>query len=145
MGRSSHRSHGRVTSLLTLLAVVASSGCHLGAPAERHPLASQPAGARMRVAVAEETVTGELIEVRSDTLLLLREGDRILVAVPVARIEAGRVERGGPRGGVFRGSPSSGQLERWRPLSRYPQGVSATLMKELLDAYGQDEVETAGS
>lgn len=141
----SPRPQAPVGWLLALLALVASSGCHLGAPAERHPLASQPAGARMRVAVAEETLTGELIEVRPDTLLLLREGDRTLVAVPVARIEAGRVERGGPRGGVFRGTPSSRQLERWRPLSRYPQGVSATLMKELLDAYGQEEVETAGS
>jgi len=139
------RTRAPVGSIVALLAVVASSGCHLGAPAERHPLASQPAGARMRVVVAEETVTGELIEVRPDTLLLLREEDRSLVAVPVARIEEGRVERGGPRGGIFRGTPSSGQLERWQPLSRYPQGVSATLMKQLLDAYDQEKVETAGS
>lgn len=139
------RTPALVASSLAVLAAAVTAGCHLGAPARELPVARQPDGVRMRVAVADGRVTGELIEVRSDTLLLLREGDRKLVAVPVARIDGVRIEGGGPRGGVFRGTPSSGQLERWRPLSRYPQGVSETLLKTLLDAYGQEDVETPGS
>ena len=136
-----HRKLALVTALLTNLAIFVSVGCHLGSPARDLPLARRPAGAPMTVAVANERVAGELIEVRSDALLLLRDSDRKLVAVSVARINGGMIESGGPRGGVFRGVPSSRQLDRWRPLSRYPQGVSTTLLKRLLDAHGQEEVE----
>ena len=87
-----------------------------------------------------ERIDAELLAVRPDALLL--RASRI-VLVSYSSIEDVTVE-GLKRLNFGDGQPppSEKQREELRLLSRYPQGVSDDLLRRLLDAYDQDELQT---
>jgi hypothetical protein len=80
---------------------------------------------------------GELIAVQ-DTALLIREGS-VIELVPLARIGGGAATASGSRA-TFSRKPTRATRERLRLLSRYPNGVTPELLRQLLDAYGQAEL-----
>ncbi len=76
--------------------------------------------------------SGELLEVRDSTLLVLR--DARVTEVPISAIRAARF----PQNIVIdRGRISDGDREKLRLLSRYPGGLPAESVGQLLAAYGQ--------
>jgi hypothetical protein len=84
-------------------------------------------------------VTGELLAVQ-DSGLLVHDPVRILFVANRAVKSGTLLARGA--GASFSGKPVGGTRERLRLLSRYPGGVSAGLLSNLLAAYGRDSVET---
>lgn len=128
------------------------AGCAMGARLETFSLAHGPGGATAEVSTRTEVVHAELLEVRPDAMLLLthsrrREGvdraERRLALAAYAVLQEARFAQ--VRETVARGSvPDAAQRERLRLVSRFPQGVSADLMRRLLDDCGQAEPDTLG-
>ena len=106
------------------------SGCiGIGRSAESYPPARSAAGIEVTLETRVRTITGELLELREDAYLV-RE-DSAIVLVPRAMV----------RGGRMQGSPlRSGK--RLRLMSRFPNGLTPELLRAVLDAYDQPEVET---
>jgi hypothetical protein len=143
--------HGRGDAIALAVALPAIlTGCAMGAKLEKFPLAHGPRGATAVVSTSTEVVSGELLEVRPDAMLLLTHSRRqgrtdqaerrlVLVGYSVPR-EARFAELHETLSRGF--APDAAQRERLRLVSRFPQGVSADLLKLLLDDCGQDGPET---
>jgi hypothetical protein len=127
-----------------LALVIVCAGCAVGARLAKFPLAHGPEGATAEITVGTKAVQGELLEVRPDGMLLLTGmapvGRRLLVVgydVP-RKADFPVVGETLPRGSA----PGAAQRERLRLVSRFPQGVSADLLKRLLQDCGQAEPDT---
>ncbi len=150
-----------------LAAVLAAwvSGCSLGmSPADFEP-AHSPDGVYVAITSTDGEFLGELLAVSDETLLVLgrptddlardfkRNRDFLrfsegriarprLLEFPFSSIERVRVrQRPDIRPSGLRRSDRRQALRR---LSRYPQGVSETLLSRLLEAYGLESVERMG-
>jgi hypothetical protein len=142
------------STLPTCLAVVAMlSACHTGPQIEEMDAPWTPAGATVRVEVSQagertkQKYVGELLEVRDDGLVIglpseTKPGPTI-VFVPweiVYRITA--TELPGKKSVAWPGDKRRGQtIEKFRIISRYPQGLSADLMDRLLANSGQTAMD----
>jgi hypothetical protein len=127
--------------------VIVCAGCAVGAKLEKFSLAHGPEGATAEISTGTQVVQGELLEVRPDGMLLLTplrpagHSERRLVVVGYDVPREARFP--GVRETLPRGSaPGAAQRERLRLVSRFPQGVSADLLKRLLQDCGQDEPAT---
>lgn len=93
---------------------------------------------------------GELIEVSEHGLLLLvvsktRDVKPRLIRFPLGTLRYGRCEAVGRIELTSRSAESdAAALQRLALLSRYPQGLSDPLLKNLLRAYGQPQLLVAG-
>ncbi len=113
-------------------------GCAVGTTSANYQPARGPAGAAVTIAAQGGTIVlGELLAVESQTLLV-RE-DRRLVRVAFDRIESLRAPKINLKGSGL----APADERRLRLISRYPQGVSPELERQLLAAYGQDAVLNA--
>ena len=132
----------RTTALLTLLALGCfANGCSFGMTARKYSPAQGPKGIMMHVSTGQKQLTGELIEVRADGILLAGEKLRLLPYTAILSAEAN--EKDSPyiisKGTV----PNRDVQEHLRLLSRFPQGLTPELIQRLLDAYGQTELAGA--
>jgi len=132
----------RTTALLTLLALGCfANGCSFGMTARKYSPAQGPKGIMMHVSTGQKQLTGELIEVRADGILLADEKLRLLPYTAILSAEAN--EKDSPyiisKGTV----PNRDVQEHLRLLSRFPQGLTPELIQRLLDAYGQTELAGA--
>ena len=119
--------------------VFAGTGCMFGPSVRSYPPARDPSGMSVRVETRLERLEGELLAAEPERLVLVVGGK--VTVVPVARVRALRPAKAVP-GLPTRGRPSAASLDRLRPVSRYPQGISPALMGQLLAAYGQSEPRT---
>jgi hypothetical protein len=150
---------------LYLLLCLAISGCHMGPQIENLEYARRPEGIttsiELRNGIDErKRVEGELLEVRKEGLLLnAREtGEasvvkRHVVFVPYTaminvRLEKVKLDVLDNKHTWNESAASTSSLEHDREtlrlLSRFPQGLSRPLLKELLAAEGQTTVDVIG-
>lgn len=127
--------------LLFVAALAAGCVTRIGKGPEAFPVANSPAGVATTVVLRRGgTVTGELLEVR-DTALVLRVDNK------VALIPNTSIANAGFQGGDFRGNdlrihyvtPAEFRNSNLRLLSRYPSGISPSVMAALLSASGMSE------
>jgi hypothetical protein len=122
---------------LMLIAALAASGCvrTIGNSGDGLSVAYNPEGVATTVLLrTESAITGELLEVR-DNALVLRRGTEVLL-VPTASIAHVEVQRGDRRTRTV--TPDRFQRDL-RLLSRYPSGISPSVMAALLSASGKAE------
>lgn len=95
----------------------------------------------MHVETTQRKLSGELIEVRGAGIVLL--ADQKLRLVPYTEILSSQVDQTPSRYSISqRTVPKPDVQTQLRLLSRFPQGLTPELMRQLLDANGQ--VELAG-
>lgn len=131
------------TKLATLSLAAALAGCQFGfgpTPATFEP-AREPAGINAQLLLDDRRVHGELLEVREDELLLLLTAAPSRVArVPIEGIRLGQFHQ--VRDRIVRGAFASPEdRERVRRLSRFPAGLPAERLAELLRVHGQEAPE----
>jgi len=134
----------RLLRYAMLSAVLA--GCHFGNSAEKFAPAINPSGIWLSVDTAKggTPVYGELLAIDSSGLRVLT--DTLLTPVHLLEISYARIRwtRFHQVDFTFRQStpPTSAQLARVRPLTRFPQGISDVMVRRLLAAYNIPAVET---
>jgi hypothetical protein len=151
------------TGTLSVLGSVAALGAggggasvEAGTTLEKFPLARSGQGIMIRINSDSLSVTGELIEVRHDgiivsgsVLLGTMSGRRQIVELdqkmrwfPYDRVLASDFEKIPRLRNAIkkRRTPSSEVRAQLKLLSRFPQGLSPTLLQELLRAHGQAEL-----
>jgi hypothetical protein len=130
----------RLTGLLTLVILAClSNGCRLGMTASKYRPAQGPRGANMHVKTAQGRLSGELIEVRDTGIVLL--ADQKLRLLPYTAILSSEVDQTPSRYSISKRTvPKPDVQAQLRLLSRFPQGLTAELMRQLLDANGQAEL-----
>lgn len=120
-------------------------GCHMGPRLGRYPVAVRPEGVTVAASARHGRIQGELLEVRDAGLVLLitpAGGRARVVLLPYAAIREARLQDMDKKDTLRDGQPPAArQSERFRSVSRFPQGLSEALLRQLLDAYGQAELE----
>jgi hypothetical protein len=134
------------------LAVLTLSACHVGPQIKDLQLANNPEGATVEVQVLPAggrdklKFEGELLEIRDDGIVFsgTSADDAADEVIFVAWSRATRVratEFGGYRAEIGRSLEWSPETkERFRLISRFPQGISPEIMDSLLAAHRQEEL-----
>ena len=134
------------------LVSVALSACHVGPQIKDLDLANNPEGATVEVQVLpadgqdKQKFEGELLEIRDDGIVFSGassdDADDELIFVAwnrAARVRA--TEFGGYRAKIGRSLEWRAETkERFRLISRFPQGISPEIMDGLLAAHRQQEL-----
>ena len=130
----------RRTGLLIVLTLgCLTSSCSFGMTARKYRPAQDPKGVIMRLDTAQGKLVGELIEVRDSGIIVLT--DQKLSLLPYTAILSSEVDQTESRFSISnRMIPKPEVQTRLRLLSRFPQGLTPELMRQLLDAYGQKEL-----
>lgn len=123
--------------LALLAAACLAGGCKYGMTADKFVPTHTPDGVAVHLVVGTVPLTGELIEVRDDALVI-RTG-KILRLVPYAIVTSARADQTNVTISGGR-APSRQNQERLRLLSRFPQGLGPDLLDRLLRAYGQAQL-----
>jgi len=133
----------RVTALLMFLTLACfSNGCSFGMTAIKYRPAQEPKGVNMRIDTAQGQLSGELIEVRDVGIVVLV--DQKLRLLPYTAILSSKIDQTESRYAISqRTVPKPEVKEQLRLLSRFPQGLTPELMKQLLGEYGQTELAGA--
>jgi hypothetical protein len=133
----------RVTGLPTLVILAClSAGCSLGMTARKYRPAQSPKGVMVRVDTSQGQFSGELIEVRDAGIVVL--ADQKLRLLPYTAILSSEVDQTASRYSISKRTvPKPDVQAHLRLLSRFPQGLTPELMRQLLDAYGQTELAGA--
>ncbi len=123
------------------------AGC-VGLKVDAFPPARRPEGVGINGSTTRQgSFTGELLEVRDAGLLLLlvppaTATTKRLVLLPYGAIHEARCDRLGTHYELRDGQPpTAATRERLQRVSRFPQGLSDPVLRTLLDAYGQPEIE----
>ena len=146
--------HGVALAFGFLLAILLIAGCHVGPQVDQSDIGRKPHGASVIVQLKAKPMAkkaehqGELLEVRDDGLVLLREegvsGMPRVVLIPWGSVY--RASASDLPGIAVRTSQGAAQretsTEALRNVSRFPQGLSPTLAERLLAHYGQSKIET---
>jgi hypothetical protein len=134
------------------LAAVSLSACHVGPQIKDLDLANNPEGATVEVEVSlaggqdKLKFEGELLEIRDDGIVFsgasAKDAEDVLIFVAwnsAARVRA--TEFGGYRAEVGRSLEwSADTKERFRLISRFPQGITPEIMDGLLAAHRQEQL-----
>jgi len=127
-------------SPIALVVALALAGCHWGPRLENFAPAREVRGADVSLTTRDGISRGELLAVSDSGLLVLL--DLKVSFVPASFVEHGKVVDLGADY-HFDGAPHfpSTSVNRLRPVSRFPQGVDASLLRRLLQLHGQTSVE----
>jgi hypothetical protein len=118
-------------------AALVAAACSYGVTAARFAPAMGPTGLSTTITTSSgEAIKGELLEVRETGLLVGTE--KSIVYVPYSATRSARFQHIGLTLGGGR-APSEPQRDALRLLSRFPQGLSPPLLRQLLEARGQSE------
>jgi len=135
--------------LMFITWLVAAAGCAFGATATTFRPAEGPAGVEAHVTTSAAAFSGELVEVRSDALVLLSRArapasggtlapELVLLLIPFTTVRSSRFEQMGTTVTLSDGrAPSERVRDRLRLVSRFPHGLSDPVMSQLLAKYGQ--------
>ena len=122
----------RLNAALVALALVTTGACTTGPAAKEFRVLREARGAEIMVQGPTAQLKGELLEVREEHLLIW-DGCRLLLA-PFARIRDSGFVTVEPK--WIAGVPSDAEREELRLLSRYPAGIPAAALSELLKCSG---------
>lgn len=128
----------RPSLYLLFAAALAAAGCvkKFGKGAEDFPVANAPGGVPTTITLRSGgMVSGELLEVRDTALVLSRQTEVLLV--PNSAISEAQYQGGDLRAHSL--TPDRFLRADLRLLSRYPSGISPTVMSALLSASGKPE------
>lgn len=156
----------RLLRIIPLLCGLVVSGCHFGVQIQDFKPAHRPQGVTIELGlypdlVAGNTMTGELLEVREEGLLLNvaanpkgagNERRVVMVTYPAiknddieqlgrSKIAAKRLKATSPNANEAAIKRDEQAREFLRLISRFPQGLSSELLADLLSAQGQESVE----
>jgi hypothetical protein len=135
---------------------VSLSACHVGPQIKDLDMAKNPEGATVEVQVSplegrsKLKFEGELLEIRDDGIIFsgadgIASTDEVIFVAwsRASRVKA--IEFGGYSAEVGRSLEWSPETkERFRLISRFPQGISSEIMDGLLAAHRQDELRRFG-
>ena len=141
-----------VTKVCLSLAAVSLCACHVGPQIKDLDLANNPEGATVEVEVSltdgqdKLKFEGELLEIRDDGIVFsgasAEDAEDLLIFVAwksAVRVRA--TEFGGYRAEVGRSLEwSADTKERFRLISRFPQGITPEIMDGLLAAHRQEQL-----
>lgn len=139
-------------ALLVLVVASCAAACGYGMTADKLRLTSSERGVNTQVRTADTEFRGELIEVRSDGLLILASSSgldpqtqkRLLRIVPFTAIVSSTFEQLGGSYQITDGRPPQPAAhERLRLVSRFPHGLAPELLQKLLESNGQTELAGA--
>lgn len=125
----------RVARATLALVLLVAGGCRTGVSAKEFRPVREARGVGVMVGGPTAELKGELLEVREHGLLIW-DGCRLLLA-PFERIQDSGFIDVDPR--WLRGRPTEPEREELRLLSRYPAGVPAAALAELLKCSGAAE------
>ena len=130
------------------------AGCTYGQTLADYPTSRGPEGATVQVQVPGAGYVGQLLETRADAILILssarfetRSGNRlqaretVIRLLPYDRVESVQFHRGAKLDGRKWSPAETTSRERFRLLSRFPQGLTPDLLQQLLKMYGQTAPE----
>jgi hypothetical protein len=120
--------------LYTVLVCVMTTGCLKGPLPSSAPLANQPRGALIAVGVSTGEYQGELLDVR-DTGVVVRT-DEWLLLIEYTAMRYVRAEL--MHGGAMAPARAYERRDALKLRSRFPQGLSPDLERELLRSTGQE-------
>lgn len=139
-------------AVMSIFIVLALSACHVGPQIDEMRMPISPNGADVLVKVrtagakSENEYRGELLEANDDGLLVGLRSDSSkrpqMAFVPwkiIYSAEATEVKGIRARVGV-RGQRHGNSVDKFRHISRFPQGLSPQLRDALLANFGQTEV-----
>lgn len=133
----------RATVLFTLVMLAClTNGCRVGMTARNYRPAQDPKGVTMRVTTAQGQLLGELIEVRDSGIVLLT-GQKLRLLPYTAIVSSAADQTPSNYSISNRTAPKPDVQEHLRLLSRFPQGLTPELMRELLSAHEQSELAGA--
>ena len=96
----------------------------------------------MRIDTEQGKLTGELIEVRDSGIVVL--ADQKLRLLPYTAILSSEVDQTSSHYAISKRTVPKPDVQAYlRLLSRFPQGLTPELMRQLLDAHGQTELAGA--
>ena len=124
-------------------AALVAAGCKVGLSAHGFHPARSPAGVLVAIQTSASTLRGELLGMTPDGVVVLDEARRVTsVPYPLVR----HVWSKQMRSVIIRSNERNvpGRLAYLRRVSRFPQGVSEDLIRDLLAAYGQDSLVVVG-
>ena len=122
--------------IAALIAISLATGCHYGPKIENLNLASSPRGASVQVTRVTGGVSGELLAVNDDGLVVL-DGRR-MVTIPFSEIRDARFTEIGPAYRIGGGQrPDPERIARLRRVSHFPQGITPEIHARLLTIYQQ--------
>lgn len=111
-----------------MLALCATAGCyHTSPPVARDPLAMSPRGVQGSVSTSARTYVGELLAITANDLTML--SDSRIVVIPFSLVATGDFR---DIDVMIRGGPSSRHFDQLRYASRYPYGIPAPALRDLL-------------
>jgi hypothetical protein len=132
--------------LIALALVSGPAACSYGMTAEKFRPATDPHGVMATITTAVGELRGEVIELQDAGLVILssrigQTDERTLRLVPYAAVRTSKFEQLDSRYSIRDGSAPAGNVrERLRLVSRFPHGMSAAVLAELLKANGQTEL-----
>lgn len=128
-------------AFLPLLVMLTGCVIRLGPQPEEYPPAKGTDGAWASVTtMSGSSITGELLEVR-DTAWVIASSQRV-VLVPFRVMRSGSVDRSEHPVAVGQ-RPGEDVMQDHRLLSRFPYGVSDSVLQKLLVSKGQTAIEVA--
>ena len=123
--------------LLLLIFLSFATSCHYGMAAKHFPPAQGPKGALAQVTAEQRQFSGELIEVR-DTGIVIDAAQQLRL-LPYSAIASSHFENTNLEI-KNRRTPEPDVRDHLRLVSRFPQGLSTDLLKQLLNANGQTDL-----
>ncbi len=126
--------------LAAAVAALTLSGCHFGPSTQSFGPAQQPAGVSATIELAHGTMDAELLAMRDTGIVVLNQGQVVLIPYSVISYASFDDVSETIKGGR---SPSTQTRAALAKLSRFPQGLSPAIEAQLLAAHHQNEIVVA--
>lgn len=131
----------RLLTAAAMISILVIPACKIGKSGKDLPLATQPGGAQVAVALQGVRVPGELIAVRDDGVVVTAR--KQLSFFPFVSLGGLTIQQ---MSGDYQLSPgerpSREKFERLRLVSRFPQGLTPEIERQLLAELGQSAIVT---
>ena len=113
------------------------AACYTGPSAKKFRPATTPRGVDARIELHQRSLSGELLEVRDTAFVLYDNAGTGLVLVPFSAVHDARFDALGSYSG---GVPDAEWSVKLRQVSRYPYGMSPSVLQALLANAHQAEL-----